>query len=95
MSNRYNNYFTDNSKSLFDLIKTTTLNIGFMFSQIFNQRKFEFLLWMLLPVFIPFMKKKFPTYYFSADLSNEFNADMSIISDFQYTYGVVALIFIL
>ncbi|NLL02382.1 MAG: DUF2079 domain-containing protein [Mollicutes bacterium] len=97
MSDRYNNYFTDNSGGLFDLIKTTTLNIGFMFSQIFNQRKFEFLLWMLLPVvFIPFMNKKISNLLLLAPIlvMNLMPGYVYQYSpDFQYTYGVVALIF--
>ena len=97
MTDRFNNYFSGGSSGFLGLIKTLMLNFGFMFTQILSVRKFEFLLWMLLPVFfIPFMNKKISNLLLLAPILiinlmpgyvYQYNPD------FQYTYGIVALIF--
>ncbi|MBQ6627050.1 MAG: DUF2079 domain-containing protein [Ruminococcus sp.] len=93
---RLSDYFVNGEESYFSVLKGIIFNVGHLLSQMFTAEKFPFLIWMFLPLmFTPFAQKKISTLILLLPIipinlmqSWEFQYDV----DFQYTYGVAALI---
>ena len=93
---RYSNFELNGEAGIGSIIVSTVLNFGYTFSQIFHEDKFEFLLWMFVPVlFTPFMTKKISALFLLAPMllvNFMSNWLYQYDVDFQYTYGGAALI---
>ncbi len=95
---RYSNFELDGEASVGTIVKITLLDLGYTLTQIFEEGKVEFLLWMFLPVlFTPFMNRKVSVLVLMTPMllinlmSNwPYQSDV----DFQYTYGTAALILV-
>ncbi len=93
---RLSDFFVNSEESYFSVLKGIIFNVGHLLSQMFTLEKFPFLIWMFLPLmFTPFAQKKISTLVLLLPIipinlmqSWEFQYDI----DFQYTYGVAALI---
>ena len=99
MISRLADYFISGEpQSFFTIFKAVFFDIGFLIKQMFTAEKLPFLLWMLLPVCCaPFMTKKisyllllFPMVPINLMQSWKYQYDV----DYQYTYGVAALILV-
>ena len=96
MISRLGDYFVNNEKSFGSVVKSVFFDIGFLIKQMFTAEKIPFILWMFAPVaFSPFMTKKisslillFPIIPINLMQSWKYQYDV----DYQYTYGVAALI---
>lgn len=95
---RYSNFELDGEAGIGSIVKITLLDLGYTLTQIFQEEKIEFLLWMFLPVlFTPFMNKRISTLVLLApmlliNLMSNWPYQYDI--DFQYTYGTAALILV-
>ncbi len=106
---RYSNFELDGEAGVGSIVKITLLDLGYTLKQIFDptvtaneplalQKRVEFLLWIFLPVlFTPFMSKKISTLVLITPMllvnlmSNwPYQSDI----DFQYTYGIAALVIV-
>lgn len=93
---RYSNFAVNGEVSIGGLVQSVVFNFGYALSEMFQQGKVEFLLWMFLPVmFLPFFNKKISVLLLFVPmvlvnlLSNwPYQHDVG----YQYTYGVAALI---
>lgn len=96
MMGRLSNYIPSGEDGFLAVIKTCMLNIGYFISQIFTAEKILFMVWMFLPLaFAPFMSEKKATLLLLmpmlvVDLMSNWPYQYDI--DFQYTYGVAALL---
>ena len=96
MISRLSDYFVNGEKSFGSVAKSVFFDIGFLIKQMFTAEKIPFILWMFAPVaFSPFMTKKisslillFPIIPINLMQSWKYQYDV----DYQYTYGVAALI---
>ena len=95
---RYSNYAIDNQSSLTNIIKTVFLNFGYTVSQMFTAEKFEFILWMFLPVlFMPLLSKKVSTLLLLTPMvliNLMTNWVYQYHVDYQYTFGSAALVIV-
>ena len=97
MSYRFANYFSPGSSGLLSIFKTVFLNFGFFINEIMNYKKIEYFICMLLPLmFLPFINKKISNLILLIpllviNLMPSYPYQYNI--DFQYTYGVAALLF--
>ena len=98
MISRLNDYFINGEKTFGSVIKALILDFGHMLQQVFTAEKIPFLIWMLAPVlFAPFMNKKLsslvlllPILPINVMQSWKYQYDV----DYQYTYGVAAMIIV-
>ena len=98
MISRLSDYFVNGEQGFFSVFKSVFFDMGFLIKQMFTAEKLPFILWMLAPVaFAPFATKKisslillFPIIPINLMQSWKYQYDV----DFQYTYGVAALILI-
>ena len=98
MMYRLSDYFVNGEQSFLSVFKALFYNAGFLIKQMFTAEKLPFLIWMFLPVlFTPFINKKIsamilllPIIPINIMQSWKYQYDV----DFQYTYGVAALILI-
>ena len=98
MIDRLGDYFINDEHNFFSVFKALFFDIGHMLRQVFSAEKIPFILWMFLPVlFTPFMTKKIsslilllPILPINLMQSWQYQYDVN----FQYTYGVAALILI-
>ncbi len=98
MISRLGDYFVNGERGFFSVIKAVFFDFGFLLKQMFTAEKLPFLLWMLAPVlFAPFLTKKisslillFPIIPINLMQSWQYQYNI----DYQYTYGVAALIII-
>ena len=96
MISRLSDYFVNGEKTFFSVFKSVFFDMGFLIKQMFTVEKLPFILWMLAPVaFAPFATKKisslillFPIIPINLMQSWKYQYDV----DYQYTYGVAALI---
>ena len=96
MISRLSDYFVNGEKTFFSVFKSVFFDMGFLLKQMFTVEKLPFILWMLAPVaFAPFATKKisslillFPIIPINLMQSWQYQYDV----DYQYTYGVAALI---
>ncbi len=93
---RYSNFELNGEAGIGGIIMSTLLNLGYTIGQIFQEDKFEYLLWMFVPVlFSPFMTKKVSTLVLLAPMllvNFMSNWIYQYDVDFQYTYGTAAMI---
>lgn len=97
MIGRLSDYFVNGERSFGSVAKSVFFDVGFLIKQMFTVEKIPFILWMFAPVaFSPFMTKKisslillFPIIPINLMQSWKYQYDV----DYQYTYGVAALIF--
>lgn len=97
MMDRLGEYFINGEKTYGSVLKTIFFDMGYLIKQVFKAEKLPFVLWMLAPVlFAPFMTKKIsalilllPILPVNIMQSWIYQSDV----DFQYTYGIAALIF--
>ena len=93
---RYSNFAIDNQSSLINIVKTVFLNFGYTVSQMITAEKFEFILWMFLPIlFMPLFTKKTSTLLLLTpmlliNLMTNWVYQYNV--DYQYTFGTAALI---
>ena len=98
MISRLGDYFINGEQGFFSVFKSVFFDMGFLIKQMFTVEKLPFILWMLAPVaFAPFATKKisslillFPIIPINLMQSWKYQYDV----DYQYTYGVAALILI-
>ncbi|MDR0914099.1 MAG: DUF2079 domain-containing protein [Oscillospiraceae bacterium] len=95
MDSRFINYMPNGQGGLGEVVKTIFFNLGFLIEQVFTPAKVPFILWMLIPVgFAPFFSKKKSMLVLFVpmlviDLMSNWVYQFDV--DFQYTYGVAAL----
>lgn len=95
---RLSDYFVNGEQSFFSVIKSIFFDAGFLLKQMFTADKFPFVVWMLLPcMFAPFISKKISPLVLllpmlPINLMQSWQYQFNI--DFQYTYGIAALIII-
>ena len=95
---RLSDYFVNEEQSFFSVLKSIFFDAGFLLKQMFTAEKFPFLVWMLLPcMFTPFLGKKIAPLVLllpmlPINLMQSWQYQFNI--DFQYTYGIAALIII-
>lgn len=98
MISRLSDYFINGESTFGSVFKAVFFDIGFLLKQMFTAEKIPFILWMFVPVlFAPFMTKKisslillFPIIPINLMQSWKYQYDV----DYQYTYGVAALIIV-
>ena len=96
MMDRLGDYFINGEKTYGSVVKTIFFDAGYLIKQCFKAEKIPFILWMFAPVvFAPFMTKKvsalillLPILPINIMQSWIYQSDV----DFQYTYGVAAMI---
>lgn len=99
MIGRYDNYISDPKAGLLSIVKTLFINPVYLVEQVFTKDKMIFLLLMLLPVaMIPLISKKLSQLILLipmlvVNLMSNYSYQHSI--RFQYTYGVIAILFYL
>lgn len=99
MTYRYNNFISDPEAGLLGVIKTILVNPVYLFQECFTVEKLQFVLLMLLPLgFLPLLNKKYSQFLLLIpmiliNLMSDYPYQHSV--DFQYTYGVTALLFYL
>ncbi len=97
MMSRLSDYYIGDQQNFFAIIKTCLFNTGYFLSRIIMQEKIAFIFWMLVPVmFAPFLTKRSSLLFLLIPMlvinlmptgwSYQYNVD------FQYTFGVAALI---
>lgn len=99
MTNRFENYMTDQRLGLIGVILTIFKDPAYLLSEIFNSEKLVFLLIMLVPLgFLPLLNKK-PSQmlllipFLVISLMSDYPYQHSI--HFQYVFGVIAFFFYL
>ena len=98
MMSRLSDYFINGQSTFGSVFKAVFFDFGFLLKQMFIPEKIPFILWMFAPVlFAPFMTKKisslillFPIIPINLMQSWKYQYDV----DYQYTYGVAALVII-
>ena len=96
MMYRLNDYFVNGEQTYTAVLKSIFFDIGYLIKMMFTSDKLPFVLWMFLPVaFSPFMTKKLsslilllPIIPINLMQSWRYQYDVN----YQYTYGVAALI---
>ena len=96
---RLNDYFVNGEEGYFSVLKSIIFDIGFLLKNMFTAEKFPFIIWMFLPLmFTPFMQKQVSSLILllpviPINLMQSWQYQYNI--DYQYTYGVSALIIFL
>ncbi len=93
---RLSDYFVNGEEGYFSVFKAIFFDIGYLIKMMFTAEKFPFIIWMFLPVmFTPFARKQISTLILLLPIipinmmqSWQYQYDI----DYQYTYGVAALI---
>lgn len=99
MTGRFDNFISDEALGIFSAVKTIVLNPAYLISQVFTLEKIKFILLMLIPLaFMPVISGKFSRLILLIpmlviNLMSNYTYQHSI--DFQYTYGVTAILFYL
>ena len=96
MMSRLGDYFINGDQSFGSVLKSIVFNMGYLIQQMFTAEKLPFVLWMFAPVlFAPFMTKKISYFILllpilPINLMQSWQYQYNV--DYQYTYGVAALI---
>lgn len=97
MTDRFENYFTVGASGLLGTFKTIFFDFGFLIKEIMLSKKTKFLIWMFLPLmFLPFFNRKISNLILliplmCINLMPDYPYQYDV--NFQYTYGVAALLF--
>ena len=93
---RLSDYFVNGEEGYFSVFKSILFDIGHLIKMMFTADKFPFIIWMFLPVmFTPFARKQVSTLILllpiiPINMMQSWQYQYNI--DYQYTYGVAALI---
>ncbi|MBQ8056762.1 MAG: DUF2079 domain-containing protein [Ruminococcus sp.] len=93
---RLSDYFVNSEEGFFSVFKSILFDIGYLIKMMFTADKFPFIIWMFLPLmFTPFAQKQVSTLVLllpiiPINLMQSWQYQYNI--DYQYTYGVAALI---
>ncbi len=96
MMSRFAAYQAEGSDSVFGVIKTCVLNVGYLLMNILKEDRLSFILWMFIPVlFAPFLNKNMWTLLLLApmvviNLMPTWTPQHDIL--YQYTYGTATLL---
>ncbi len=96
---RLSDYFVNEKEGFFSVFKGILFDLGYLIKMMFTAEKFPFIIWMFLPLmFTPFMQKKISALILllpivPINLMQSWPYQYNI--DYQYTYGVAALIIFL
>lgn len=99
MSNRYENYMVGDSGGLMDVIKNFMVNPAYVLSECFQEKKYQFLIYMIIPLgFLPAATKKVSKFLLLLpmiiiNLATDYVYQYSIY--FQYAFGTMAILFYL
>lgn len=99
MSYRYENYMVGDGGSLMDVIKNFITNPAYVVSECFKEKKYEFLIYMVIPLgFMPMATKKVSKFLLLIpmiiiNLATDYVYQYSIY--FQYAFGTMAILFYL
>lgn len=96
---RLSDYFVNGEEGFFSVFKSILFDVGYLIKMMFTADKFPFIVWMFLPLlFTPLMQEKIsnlilllPIIPINLMQSWQYQYDIN----FQYTYGVAALIIFL
>lgn len=97
MMNRLGDYFLNGEQTYGSVIRTIFYDMGYLIKQCFKADKIPFIMWMFAPViFTPFMNKKISALILllpilPINIMQSWNYQWDV--DYQYTYGIAALIF--
>lgn len=93
---RFDDFNTGDGVTVGTIIKTMLLDFGYALKVMFTNEKFEFLLWMMIPVaFMPFFTRKIATLFLLTPmLFVNFLSSWTYQYDiyYQYTFGAAAII---
>lgn len=98
MMTRLQDYFINGEQTFGSVAKAVIFDLGHTLGQMFTAEKIPFVIWMFAPVlFAPFMTKKISSLILllpilPINLMQSWQYQYNI--DYQYTYGVAALIFV-
>ena len=98
MMSRLNDYFINGEQSFGSVIKAVLFDAGHALSQMFTAEKIPFMIWMFAPVVCaPFMTKKISSLILllpilPINIMQSWKYQYNI--DYQYTYGVAAMVII-
>ena len=93
---RLSDYFVNGEEGFFSVFKSIVFDVGYLIKMMFTADKFPFIIWMFLPLmFTPFAQKQISTLILllpiiPINLMQSWQYQYNI--DYQYTYGVAALI---
>lgn len=93
---RLSDYFVNGNDSYASVFKSILFDFGYLIKMMFNSEKFPFIIWMFLPLmFTPFAQNKISNLILllpiiPINLMQTWQYQYNI--DYQYTYGVAALI---
>ena len=96
MSNRYSNFMTEDGQGLIWVVRNFITNPAFALKECFKSDRFEFILYMLLPVgFMPVITKKVANLVLLipmliVNLAPDYQYQHSIF--FQYVFGTLAIL---
>lgn len=96
---RLSDYFVNGEEGFFAVFKSVLFDMGYLIKMMFTADKFPFLIWMFLPLmFTSFMQKQVSALILllpiiPINLMQSWQYQYNI--DYQYTYGVAALIIFL
>lgn len=96
---RLSDYFVNGEEGFFSVFKSILFDVGYLIKMMFTADKFPFVIWMFLPLmFTPFVQKKVSAFILllpiiPINLMQSWQYQYNI--DYQYTYGVAALIIFL
>lgn len=93
---RLSDYFVNNEEGYGSVFKSVFFDIGYLIKMMFTAEKFPFIIWMFLPLmFTPFVRRRISTLILllpiiPINMMQSWQYQYNI--DYQYTYGVAALI---
>ena len=98
MMYRLSDFFVNGEQSFGSVFKAIFYDLGYLLQQVFSAEKLPFMLWMFIPVMLaPFMTRKvsslillLPIIPINLMQSWKYQFDV----DYQYTYGIAALVII-
>ena len=96
---RLSDYFVNDEEGFFSVFKSILFDVGYLVKMMFTAEKFPFIIWMFLPVmFTPFAQKQLSALILllpiiPINMMQSWQYQYNI--DYQYTYGVAALVIFL
>lgn len=96
MTDRYDNYMIDGGGGLMDVIKNFITNPAYVLSECFKEKKYQFLIYMIVPLgFMPMATKKVSKFLLLLpmiiiNLATDYVYQYSIY--FQYAFGTMAIL---
>ena len=95
MMSRLQDYFINGEQTFTSVLKSVFFDMGYLIKQMFTAEKLPFILWMFAPVvFAPFLTKKISSLILLLPINLMQSWKYQYDVNYQYTYGVAALILI-